>query len=603
MTGVQIYRRLLSYATKHWGYLLVGICGMVLYAVTDPAFAALMKPLLDGSFVERDPEIIAWSPIWLIGLVILKGTGGFLSAYYIAYVGRLMVKQVRTEIFDQLLHAPVSYFDHSSSGQLISKMTFNVEQIADASTQGLTALIRDTLTIVGLLAWMFYLNWILTLGFLLTAPFITGFIFFITKTFRKVSKNIQESMGEVSHAAEEMIEAQRVVKIFGGEAYESRQFERVNENNRRMMMRWVATKAASSPFIQLIVGIALAAIVYLATVESVIDQVTVGTFVSFMIAMVMLLAPARNLTNLNSLLQRGIAAGESIFQLLDSGREKDRGMRSLGACKGKIEYRDVDFHYDSARSAVLKGVSFVVRPGETVALVGRSGSGKSTLINLLPRFYDPVAGQVLIDDVDIREYGLKSLRRQITYVGQDVVLFNDTIANNIAYGRQEQVSRERLMKAVEAAHAAEFINRLPQGLNTLIGENGVLLSGGQRQRLAIARALLKDVPILVLDEATSSLDTEAEREIQAALAVLVKNRTTLVIAHRLSTVENADRILVVNEGRIAEIGNHDELLALDGIYATLYRLQLRENGSAASARSNPEIAPASSATDNQTKSN
>ncbi len=602
MTGVQIYRRLLGYAIKHWGYLLLGIGGMVIYAVTDPAFAALMKPLLDGSFVERDPQVIAWSPIWLIGLVILKGAGGFLSTYYVAYVGRLMVKQVRSEMFEQLLHAPVSYFDHSSSGQLISKLTFNVEQIADASTQGLTALIRDTLTIIGLLAWMFYLNWILTLGFLLTAPFITGFIFYITKTFRKVSKNIQESMGDVSHVAEEMIEGQRVVKIFGGEAYESRQFELVNETNRRMMMRWVATKAASSPFIQLIVGIALAGIVYLATIESVIEQVTVGTFVSFMIAMVMLLAPARNLTNLNSLLQRGIAAGESIFQLLDSERERDQGTRSFGPCKGKIEYRDVNFHYDSARSKVLRAVSFVVRPGETVALVGRSGSGKSTIINLLPRFYDPVAGQVLIDDVDIREYGLKSLRKQLTYVGQDVVLFNDTIANNIAYGQQEQVSRDRLMEVVRAAHATEFITRLPQGLDTLIGENGVLLSGGQRQRLAIARALLKDVPILLLDEATSSLDTEAEREIQAALAVLVENRTTLVIAHRLSTVENADRILVVNEGRIAESGNHEELIALDGIYATLYRLQLRDAESDAPVRSDHEIAPLLAASDHQTES-
>lgn len=597
MTGVQVYRRLLAYAMKHWGYLLLGVGGMVLYAITDPAFAALMKPLLDGSFVERDPRIIAWSPVWLMGLVILKGAGGFLSTYYVAFVGRLIVKQVRSEMFDQLLHAPVSYFDHSSSGQLISKLTYNVEQIADAATQGLTALIRDTLTIVGLLLWMFYLNWILTLGFLVTAPFITGFIFYITRAFRKVSKHIQESMGDVSHVVEETIEAQRVVKVFGGESYESRQFERVNENNRRMMMRWVATKAASSPFIQLIVGFALAGIVYLATIESVIEQITVGTFVSFMIAMVMLLAPARNLTNLNSLLQRGIAAGESIFELLDSDRECDQGTKSLDACKGKIEYRNVDFQYEYARSKVLEGVSFVVHQGETVALVGRSGSGKSTLINLLPRFYDPVAGQVLIDDVNIREYGLKSLRSQITYVGQDVVLFNDTIARNVAYGQQEQVSRECIMEALKAAHAAEFIARLPQGLDTMVGENGVLLSGGQRQRLAIARALIKDVPILILDEATSSLDTEAEREIQAALAELLKNRTTLVIAHRLSTVENANRILVVNEGRIAESGNHDELIALDGIYATLYRLQLRDAETDNPARPGEDNTPASTTGD------
>ncbi|MCP4407772.1 MAG: lipid A export permease/ATP-binding protein MsbA [Gammaproteobacteria bacterium] len=587
MTGLQVYRRILSYAIKYWGYLVLAVSGMVLYALTDPAFAALMKPLLDGSFVERDPQVIAWAPIWLIGLVILKGTGGFLSAYYMAYVGRLAVKQVRREMFDQLLHSPVSYFDRSSSGQLISKLTYNVEQIADASTQGLTTLIRDTLTLIGLLGWMFYLNWIMTLAFLLITPIIIGFVFYITKTFRSASKGIQESVGDISHVAEEMIEAQRVVKIFGGEANEGRRFEVANERNRRMMMRWVAAKASSSPFIQLILGIALAGIVYLATVESIVEQVTVGTFVSFMIAMVMLLTPARNLTNLNSLLQRGIAAGQSIFELLDSVREPDQGTRACESCTGKIEFHDVHFRYTGNRSDVLKEISFLVRPGETVALVGRSGSGKSTLINLLPRFYDPLKGGILLDGVDIREYGLKNLRQQMTYVGQDVVLFNDTIANNIAYGQQEKVTPERILEVARAAHATEFIDRLPEGLNTLIGENGVLLSGGQRQRLAIARALLKDVPILVLDEATSSLDTEAERGIQDALERLVENRTTLVIAHRLSTVEAADRILVMDGGRIAERGNHAELMAQEGIYAMLYRLQLRDPEASGPVDANP----------------
>ena len=343
-----------------------------------------------------------------------------------------------------------------------------------------------------------------------------------------------------------------------------------------MSMRWVATKSASTPFIQLILGFALATIVFFATHESVLQDVTVGTFVSFMVAIVMLLAPARHLTNVNSVLQQGIAAGQSIFKLLDSELEQDNALSTAKRCKGHIEFRDVHFAYDTHKGEVLRGISFTVNPRETIALVGRSGSGKSTLVNLLPRFYHPADGQILLDGIDIRDYGLAELRAQLTYVSQEVILFNDTIANNIAYGQQAEATTEEIMAAARNAYAAEFIDKLPEGLDTLIGENGVLLSGGQRQRLAIARALLKDAPILILDEATSALDTESERQIQAALEVLLHNRTTLVIAHRLSTVENADRILVLHDGRIAESGNHEQLMAHNDIYANLYRLQLRE---------------------------
>ncbi len=576
LSGVVVYRRLLTYALQYWRYMVISILGMIVYAISDPAFAALLKPLLDGSFVQHDPEIIKWAPIGIIVLVFFKGLGGFISGYYISYVGRLVVKQVRNDMFKHLLYVPVNYFDATSSGQLISKLTYNVEQIATAATGGLTSLIRDSLTLVGLLAWMLYLNWILTLGFLLIAPIVAGFIAYISKAFRKISHNIQNSMGDVTHVAEEMIEGHRVVKIFGGQDYESQQFETVNERNRRMSMRWVATKSASTPFIQLILGFALAAIVFFATHESVLQDVTVGTFVSFMVAIVMLLAPARHLTNVNSVLQQGIAAGQSIFKLLDSELEQDNALSTAKRCKGHIEFRDVHFAYDTHKGEVLRGISFTVNPGETIALVGRSGSGKSTLVNLLPRFYHPADGQILLDGIDIRDYGLAELRAQLTYVSQEVILFNDTIANNIAYGQQAEATTEEIMAAARNAYAAEFIEKLPEGLDTLIGENGVLLSGGQRQRLAIARALLKDAPILILDEATSALDTESERQIQSALEVLLHNRTTLVSAHRLSTVENADRILVLHDGRIAESGNHEQLMAHNDIYANLYRLQLRE---------------------------
>ncbi len=576
LSGLRVYRRLLGYALRYWRAMLVAVLGMMIYAATDTGFAALMKPMLDGSFVERDPQVIKWVPLALIAILLIRGVGGFLGTYYLASVGRRVIKEIRREMFEQLLYMPVSFYDSRSSGQLISKLTYNVEQVANAATKGLTILVRDTLTVVGLLAWLFYLNWMLTLGLLLAAPVVAGFVSYISKSFRRLSHKIQDSMGDITHVAEEMIEGQRIVKIFGGQEYEAKQFEKANEKVRRMNMRWVATRAVSDPIIQFILGLALAGITFLATRESVLEQITVGTFVSFMVALVMLFPPAKNLTNLNAILQQCIAAGQSIFEILDSAREPDPCRGAAAAVSGKLEFRDVQFSYNTGKGEVLNGISFTVQPGETVALVGRSGGGKTTLVNLLPKFYEPTGGQILVDGVDVRDYGLTELRQQITYVGQDIVLFNDTIANNIAYGQQGSAAREQLVEVARAAHAMEFIDQLPHGLDTIVGENGVLLSGGQRQRVAIARALLKDAPILILDEATSSLDSEAERHIQAALEVLLANRTTLVIAHRLSTVENADRILVLERGRIVESGKHAELLALNGAYATLYRLQLRE---------------------------
>jgi len=579
--GLGVYRRLLGYTLRHKQRFSLAILGMVLYAATDTGFAAIIKTLLDGSFVERDPQIMRWAPFGIVAVLLLRGVGGFLSMYNLHYVGRAVIKRLRSEMFDQLLYSPVSYFDRTSSGQQISRITFNTEQVFSAATNGVTLLVRDSLTVLGLLGWMFYLDWRLAIGFFFIAPIVAALVGFASRIFRKVGRGIQDSMGEVSHVAEEMIEGNRVVKIFGGQDYEAAQFEMAIEKNRRMSMRMAATTAINGPVMQLIVGIALAVIIFMAMRQS--DQVTVGSFVSFIVAMALMMSPVKRLADVNSVLQQGIAAGESIFDLLDSEREEDSTGYPILHCRGRVSYLDVHFRYAPDQVEVLRGISFEANPGETIALVGRSGSGKSTLANLLPRFYDPTRGEIRVDGTNIVGCGLRNLRATITYVSQDTVLFNDTIERNIAYGQAGAVSRERIMEAAEAAHAREFIDRMPNGLDTLVGENGVLLSGGQRQRLSIARALLKDAPILILDEATSSLDSESERHIQAALSNLLQNRTTLVIAHRLSTVENADRILVLDGGRIVESGRHGALLARNGIYARLYRLQLHESADAGAA--------------------
>ncbi len=572
-TGVQVYRRLLGYSLRYWPVLALSVVTMIVVAATETGFAALMRPLMDDSFVARDPAAIKWVPLALIGIFALRGVAEFTAVYTMKYVGRMVVKELRGAMFHHLLGLPVRYYDGSSSGQLISRLSYNVEQVARAATDSVSILIRDTLTILGLLGWMFYLNWMLTLAVLIIAPMVALLVSQVTRRFRRISHRIQHNMGDVTQVVQEVIEGNRVVKIFGGEAYERDRFEDINENNRRLHMKMAFTHAMHLPLVQFFVALALALIVWLATLEPVLETVTVGTFVSFITALLLLLTPIRRLTNVNEMLQKGIAAGQSIFALLDSDLERDRGELRIRRARGDIQFRDVHFSYDADKGDVLRGIDLHIRPGETVALVGRSGSGKTTLVNMLPRFYDPQRGQVLLDGADVMQYRLADLRNQIAYVGQHVTLFNDTIGRNIAYGSLGDVSEEDIVRAAEAAHAMEFISNLPRGLDTPVGDNGVMLSGGQRQRLAIARALLKDAPILILDEATSALDTEAERHIQAALENLIRNRTTLVIAHRLSTVERADRIVVLQDGAMVESGRHEELVERNGVYARLHRLQ------------------------------
>lgn len=568
----QLYARLLRYSLPHWKAFAASVAAMLVFAATNTGFAALMKPMIDGSFVAKDPEIIRLVPLMIIGLFLARGIANFISNYCMNWVGREVIRELRRAMFAKLLRLPTDFYDRTPSGELLSKLIYDVEQVNQAATNAVTNVVKDGFTIIGLLIWMAYINWLLTIIFIVAGPPIALLMAFVNKRFRRISTRIQHSMADVTAVSEEAINGHREVKIFGGEAYESQRFEGINETNRRLNMKLAAASAASVGIIELIAASALAGIIYLATLPTVLETVTVGGFMSFVVAMMLLLPSIKRLMTVMPMVQRGVAAADSIFALLDRESERDRGVKRIEHARGAVEFRRVSFAYDG-KSAVLKDIDLDIAPGQCVALVGRSGSGKSTLVSLLPRFYEIGSGNILLDGEDIRELQLADLRRQIAWVGQNVVLFNDTIAHNIAYGCLGDTSESEIVRAAEAAHAMAFIARLPDGLNTMVGENGVLLSGGQRQRLAIARALLKNAPVLILDEATSALDTESERHIQAALAEVMRHRTTLVIAHRLSTVEKADQIVVLDQGRIVERGRHDELLAKGGHYAALYRMQ------------------------------
>ncbi len=569
-SAAAVYRRLLGYARPHWRVFALGLLGMLVFAATDPLLAALFQPMIDGSLIRKDADTIRLVPLLLIGLFMLRGLASFTATYYIQWVGRKVIQQLRSELLAHLLRLPASFYDRSTGGELLSRLLYDTEQVANATTQAVTTVVRDSFSVVLLMTYLLWLHSTLALLFLLVGPVIAVTVRYMSLRLRRLSRNVQDSMAQLGHRAREAIDGQRSVKAYGGVAWEQAAFERENTRNQTQVMKFVLTEATGVPLVQLFTASGLALVVYLASLESLHDEITPGTFISFIGAMAMLLTPMKRLVGVNGQIQRGIAAGQSLFALLDIPPEPDFGNQMVARAQGALQFEAVSLTYPGQRQPALSQLNLTIPAGQTVALVGRSGSGKSSVLALLLRFYAPDSGVVRLDGVPLADWSLPALRQQIAWVSQSVNLFNATIADNIAYGELRGKSRAEIEAAAKAAHAWEFISQLPQGLDTWVGEDGSLFSGGQRQRLALARAFLKDAPILLLDEATSALDSESERWVQEALGRLMAGRTTLIIAHRLSTIERAERILVLDQGQVVEEGTHATLLAQGGAYAAFY---------------------------------
>ncbi len=561
-----LYLRLLKYA---WRYKLVfasSIIAMIVLSATNTGFLATIKHVTDDGFVNHNPDQVSYLPFLLFGLLVVRATSGFVANFAMRWVSRRVVENLRMDAFTSLMKLPVSFFDATSVGVVTSKLTYDAEQMAKASTNAAVSMVRDSLTILGMVGYMLYLDWRLTLIFIVMAPFMALYLQRMTPKVRAAGKFVQQSVGDMTKVSEEALSGQRMVKIFAGADYENQRFARVLGQNRHMQIRLARISGLSSLVVEVLAALALGLVVYYS-----VGKFSAGEFAAFIGALLMIISPIKSLTNLNEDLQVGLAAAQSVFSLIDAAPQIDEGSKEIQRAKGEIEFRSVGLRYDNAKRAALNNVSFIVKPGEKIALVGRSGGGKTTLVNLLPRFYELQQGLVMLDGVDVRALSLQNLRQQFALVSQDVILFNDTVFNNIAYGSLRNSTEAEVIAAAKAAHAWEFIEQLPAGLQNEIGDRGVRLSGGQRQRLAIARAILKDAPILLLDEATSALDTESEQHVQAALDTLMQNRTSIVIAHRLSTIENADRIMVMEQGEIVESGTHEALIKQNGHYAKLYR--------------------------------